>query len=112
MLSLTSVFNNNVRLIPIKIISDDTLLFKESNTVNILDNTNVRILNAYNDLFHALALGDVSEAIERIGVALRATYDNTRTMINLFNRLTEETNNSIRRNNEQERCLGTCTEST
>lgn len=111
MVDLISIYNKATH-VPIKILTDDTVFTAGIMQVAV-ENVNTSFNTACSNLIMALNSNDMSEAMERVGIALRTTYDNARVMIDMFNHIVEETGNHYtRRNNEQERQMGTSTEST
>jgi len=112
MISLIRIYNDTVHFEPIKVISDNTL-FNMSITVATIDS---RLIAAHDNLVVALTQGNMSEAMEHIGTALIATYDNTRTMIDMFNHIIRNfySDDCSRQEeeHEEEREMGTGTEST
>lgn len=112
MRDLITIYNKEISAVPINMLTEDTILMTSIMQLAVSD-VNLRFNNACQELVTALRSSDMSEAMEQVGVALTATYDNARIMIDMFNFIVEETNeNLIRGNDEQERHLGTSTEST
>ena len=91
MVNLVTVYNNVVSNDSIKMISGSTMLEMSILAVSFNSN-NERLLETYESLVNSLRERDMSEAIENIGIALSATYDNARIMIDMFNRIIREGN--------------------
>lgn len=91
MVNLVTVYNNVVSNDSIKMISGSTM-FEMSILAVSFNSNNERLLETYESLVNSLRERDMSEAIENIGIALSATYDNARIMIDMFNRIIREGN--------------------
>lgn len=89
MVNLVTLYNDTVEHDPVKMISDSTI-FEMGLLAASLDSTNERLSEACESFFSSLRTRDMSEAVEHIGVALGATYDNARIMIDMFNRIMRE----------------------
>lgn len=97
MINLINVYNNTVKNIPIKILTDETVFITSIMQVSVED-INSRFNNACNELISVLNSNNVSEAVEQV---LMVTYDNARVMIDMFNRIMADTNDChIRRYHE------------
>lgn len=100
MVNLINVYNNKVKNMPIKILTDETVFITSIMQVAVED-INSRFNNACNELISVLDSNNVSEAVEQIGIALMVTYDNARVMIDMFNRIMADTSDCrIRRYHE------------
>lgn len=91
MVNLVTVYNNVVSNDSIKTISVSTM-FEMGILAVSLNSNNEKLLETYENLVNSLRESDMSEVIENIGIALSATYDNARIMIDMFNRIIREGN--------------------
>lgn len=91
MVNLVTVYNNVVSNDSIKTISVSTM-FEMGILAVSFNSNNEKLLETYESLVNSLRESDMSEAIENIGIALSATYDNARIMIDMFNRIIREGN--------------------